>query len=291
VANTDARNTTRFEPVVRGGFVTNQLSRVDITSGTVTRFDLNTNFAYTNFPNLANQSNALAQPTAIAFGPSGANCFITAFGSDRALLIKQRLGHRPHRYQPHARGSAAAAHHAVRAASPQARRCALRAEPDFEHPHRDRPVIPHGRAQIHISHDPTPQGFARAVVFLYDAKLSGAGLVSALRVTSMRNGLLAWDREIPAAVWKPTPRRFSSRAVAAERSCLERRFHPMKGPMTTQTLRGCGLEPLHWRGDRTSFLHFNGALTAAGGTVLGRRHGGVSRFHRHDRVSTEPDRP
>ena len=50
-----------------GGWVLN------ITSGAVTRYDLNTNFAYTNFPNLGNQSNALAQPTAIAFGMSMMN--------------------------------------------------------------------------------------------------------------------------------------------------------------------------------------------------------------------------
>jgi hypothetical protein len=32
----------------------------------------------------------------------------------------------------------------------------------------------------------------------------------------------------------------------------------MKGPMTTQTLRGLStLDPFHWRGDRTNFLHFN----------------------------------
>ena len=39
--------------------------------------------------------------------------------------------------------------------------------------------------------------------------------------------------------------------------------HPMKGPMTTQTLRGLkGLEPLHWRGDRASFLDFNSAFAS-----------------------------
>ena len=51
VANTDARNLTHFEPVLRGGFVTNQISRVNITSGAVTRYDLNPGFSYTNFPN------------------------------------------------------------------------------------------------------------------------------------------------------------------------------------------------------------------------------------------------
>jgi hypothetical protein len=40
-------------------------------------------------------------------------------------------------------------------------------------------------------------------------------------------------------------------------------FDPMKGPMTTQTLRGLeALEPFHWRGDRQNFQHFNGAFVA-----------------------------
>ena len=30
-------------------------------------------------------------------------------------------------------------------------------------------------------------------------------------------------------------------------------FHPLKGPMTTQSLRGmAGAGPMHWRGDRTA---------------------------------------
>jgi mono/diheme cytochrome c family protein len=38
-------------------------------------------------------------------------------------------------------------------------------------------------------------------------------------------------------------------------------FHPMKGPMTTQSLRGLdALSPFHWRGDRADFLAFNPAF-------------------------------
>ena len=44
----------------------------------------------------------------------------------------------------------------------------------------------------------------------------------------------------------------------------------MKGPMTTQTLKGlAGQDPLHWRGDRTNFLAFNGAFNSLlGGQAL-----------------------
>jgi len=47
-------------------------------------------------------------------------------------------------------------------------------------------------------------------------------------------------------------------------------MHPMKGPMTTQTLKGlAGMPPLHWRGDRASFEAFNPAFdTLMGGPQL-----------------------
>jgi hypothetical protein len=49
-------------------------------------------------------------------------------------------------------------------------------------------------------------------------------------------------------------------------------FHPMKGPMTTQTLRGlAGTPPFHWRGDRNDFEDFNPAFVSLMGrdTELG----------------------
>ncbi|MCA9450771.1 MAG: hypothetical protein KC931_26855, partial [Candidatus Omnitrophica bacterium] len=43
-------------------------------------------------------------------------------------------------------------------------------------------------------------------------------------------------------------------------------FHPMKGPMTTQTLQDIiGHEPLHWRGDRNGIEEFNPAFTGLQG--------------------------
>ena len=47
-------------------------------------------------------------------------------------------------------------------------------------------------------------------------------------------------------------------------------MHPMKGPMTTQTLRGLSsVTPLHWRGDRAGFTAFNPAFASLlGGSQL-----------------------
>ncbi len=277
VANTDARNTTRFEPVIRGGFVTNQISRVDITSGAVTRYDLNPGFAYTNFPNLANQSNALAQPTAMAFGPSGGNYFITAFGSDRVAMVDANSGNVTARIElnPSAPGSVA---------NPRTKRgprgLALKPGAALYVLNRisntitvinpsDRTVV----REIPIgSHDPTPQVIREGRGFLYDAKLSGGGLVSCASChIDAEMDLLAWDLGNPGGSLETNRMRVAgSQTVVPGGVFSNVVFHPMKGPMATQTLRGLSnLDPLHWRGDRTNFLHFNGAFDGLlGGTVL-----------------------
>jgi YVTN family beta-propeller protein len=277
VANTDARNTTRFEPVIRGGFVTNQVSRVDINTGVVTRHDLNPGFAYTNFPNLANQSNALAQPTAIAFGPSGANYFLAAFGSDRVAQIDANTGNVLARIEinPNSPGSAV---------SPRTKRgprgLALKPGQALYVLNRLSNTItvvdPMTRAVVREipigSHDPTPAVVREGRGFLYDAKLSGGGLVSCASChIDSEMDMLAWDLGNPGGSLETNRIKVSgSQTVIPGGVFSNVVFHPMKGPMTTQTLRGlAGLDPLHWRGDRTNFLHFNHAFDGLlGGSEL-----------------------
>ena len=277
VANTDARNTTRFEPVLRGGFVTNQISRVDINSGAVTRYDLNPGFAYTNFPNLANQSNALAQPTALAFGPSGANFFITAFGSDRVVLMDANSGAVTARIEinPATPGSTA---------NPRTKRGprGLALKPGaalYVHNRISNTITvinPMARTVVREiptgTYDPTPQTIREGRGFLYDAKLSGGGLVSCASChIDGEMDMLAWDLGDRGGSLSTNRMKVAgSQTVIPGGVFSNVVFHPMKGPMTTQTLRGLnGLDPLHWRGDRTNFLHFNDAFDGLlGGTVL-----------------------
>ncbi len=272
VANTDARNLTRFEPTLRGAFITNQISRIDITSGAVTRYDLNPGFEYLNFPSLRDQSNALAQPTAIAFGPSGANFFVAAFGSDRIAQVGADTGEVTSRIDldPSAPGSIA---------NPRTKRGprGLALKPGQAlyvlnriansisvvglNPVRVVREIPTG------THDPTPPGVRNGRGFLYDAKLSGNGTVSCASChIDAENDMLAWDLGNPAGNMETNRANVSGLGVPT--NFVQ---HPMKGPMTTQTLKGLnGLDPLHWRGDRTNFLHFNGAFDGLlGGSMLG----------------------
>jgi hypothetical protein len=76
-----------------------------------------------------------------------------------------------------------------------------------------------------------------------------------------RTDRIAWDLGDPAGAVKPLDQECLTAIVTP---CED--FHPMKGPMLTQTLQDIvGKEPFHWRGDRDGLEEFNGAFQ----TLLG----------------------
>ncbi|HXG49459.1 MAG TPA: hypothetical protein VNO52_17685 [Methylomirabilota bacterium] len=270
VANWEARNLTRFERNLRGNMATNRVSRIDLASGAVTHLDLNPGFTYTNFPNLAEKTNALAQPMALAFSPDGEEFYVAAFGTDRiarmntAGEILRRIELNPDsagsraspRNKRGPRGLALLPGKALYVLNRLANTITI------IDPAQDRVVreIPTG------SHDPTPDVIRQGRGFLYDAKLSGNGTAACASChIDAEMDLLAWDLGDPYGSLQ-TERGTNSRGV----TIITRVLHPMKGPMTTQTLKGLkGHDPLHWRGDRTNFLSFNGAFASLlGGNPL-----------------------
>jgi DNA-binding beta-propeller fold protein YncE len=87
VANTDARNVVRFEPNVRGHIVDNRVTRVTLSDGVVTPFDLNPTVDYRVLPNPAARAIALSQPTAMVFEPGGTFLYVAAVGTDRVARL------------------------------------------------------------------------------------------------------------------------------------------------------------------------------------------------------------
>ncbi len=84
--------------------------------------------------------------------------------------------------------------------------------------------------------------------FLYDAELSSSrGDHSCASCHTFGDAdQLAWDLGEPDGIVKDNPREYEIGLGRRDE------FHPMKGPMTTQSLRGlAGNGPMHWRGDRT----------------------------------------
>lgn len=133
-----------------------------------------------------------------------------------------------------------------------------------------------GRREIaHVRlHDPEPASVTRGRPFLYDAtrtSANGEASCAACHVFGDLDGL-AWDLGDPDGAATPNPNPIELSGPPG----FDMGFAPMKGPMTTQTLRGMAHHgPLHWRGDRTgmdplnvhaAFHEFNRAFAA----LLGR---------------------
>ena len=96
---------------------------------------------------------------------------------------------------------------------------------------------------------PEPRAITEGRRFLYDAVATSANGTSACASCHVFGDMdqLAWDLGNPDGVLQPNPNEYVTRSIKTTIN-----FHPMKGPMTTQTLRGIADSgPQHWRGDRT----------------------------------------
>src|SRR5262249_37905631 len=99
--------------------------------------------------------------------------------------------------------------------------------------------------------DPTPTDVKAGRAVLYNAKLSGNGTGSCASCHIDGDmDMMAWDLRNPGGHMTTVVQRGQQISM-----------HPMKGPMTTQSLRGlAGTGRLHWRGDKADLTEFNPAF-------------------------------
>ncbi len=273
VSNTEARNEVRFEgPGVFGGStVQGDLAEARITvlaGGGVTPHRLNTHIDYAQRPAPAGvKAHSLSTPVGMAVSPDGATVYVAAFGSGRIGVLRhggaggrhvrpdhgQRRLHLPHRR---------------RTERPRARRRAreaLRAHAVRRHGRRRRPRHPQRRSQRVALHNPEPPHVVEGRPFLYDAVATSSNGEASCASCHIFGDMddLGWDLGNPDDDVKtnpipinlgigvgsglfPLPSPINGTGVLTD-------FHPMKGPMTTQTLRGLhGSGAMHWRGDRSN---------------------------------------
>ncbi|NUP10872.1 MAG: beta-propeller fold lactonase family protein [Polyangiaceae bacterium] len=98
--------------------------------------------------------------------------------------------------------------------------------------------------------NPEPDSVLNGRRFLYDATLSSHGdsACATCHVFGDKDDL-AWDLGNPDGHVLPNNNQFTAFNLAPVTDPV---FHPMKGPLTTQSLRGMDNHgPMHWRGDRT----------------------------------------
>jgi YVTN family beta-propeller protein len=274
VANTEALNLTRFEPNLKGHFVENRITRVQLASRTVTPYLLNPDCAvtpgqfcidYSTLPNPHNLAVALAQPAGVVFDPAGASMYVAAFGTDRIAVVDTNgtvLS-----FIELAPASAAGSN-----VDPRNKRgprgLAIRADGQTLYVLNrisNTITVVNGVSksvfdEIPVGADRTPAAVRNGRGFLYDAKLSGTGNAScaACHVDGDTDHL-AWDLGDPGG-----------NLTTMIQAGTTITFHPMKGPMNTQTLRGLNNQsPYHWRGEKAQLSSFNPAFASLmGGTPL-----------------------
>jgi len=253
VTNTDALNTIHFETNLLGHFVNNRVTQIQLSTRSVTPYDLNPGLNYSVLPNTLALASALAQPAGIVFNPSGTSMWIAAFGTDRVanvdtsgnvlsfVEVAQASGAGSNIDPIHKKGPRGLALNSTA----NTLYVLNRISNTISIVNTSTVAVV---SEIAVGYDATPTAIHQGRGFLYDAKLSGNGTGSCASChVDGDMDHLAWDLGDPAG---------SLTTTVEDGVTLT--FHPMKGPMTTQTFKGLvNLSPYHWRGDHANLAAFN----------------------------------
>ncbi|MBL8856932.1 MAG: hypothetical protein JNL28_00285 [Planctomycetes bacterium] len=257
VVGTEATNEIRFEPNVRGTFVRVMLARVN-AAGTVTAgvYDLNPHLDYlsSTIPQ-SERDRSIGDPRAVAWEPSGTRLWIAGMGSDNVIVANvsgARAGLNETIPVPEGptgivldpatnRAFVLSKFASVVTTISTSTESVIDTTPFHD---ASPPAIKSGRRHMYATHATSGLGQASCASCHVDTRMDG----------------LAWDLGDPSGAMRP----FAGNNLGAGMTQLSpffEAFHPMKGPMTTQTLQDIiGLEPFHWRGDRTGIEEFNPAF-------------------------------
>ena len=249
---TEARNEIRFEPNVQSIFVKVLLGSFNpATPGTVGTTDLNPHLTYAvrNVPQ-ATRDLAIGDPRGVVWHPTTGAAYVSGMGSNNVIVVSAagarisqiNVGQGPTGLALKADGST------------------LYAINKFDGSISVIDTATNSESTRVAFFDPTPAVVKNGRPLLYDTHAtSGLGQVSCASChIDGRTDFLAWDLGDPSGTVK-----------AFNQNCRTptcRPWHPMKGPMVTQSLQDIiGVEPLHWRGDRANITEFAPAFVGLQG--------------------------
>lgn len=246
VTGQEADNLTRFVPKLKAAFLENRVTKIDATTGAPSPVHLNSHINYGDpAGNASERALSLSMPLDVTFASSGTVAYVASFGSgkvgvlDASGNVTGRINVGP--------GPAGLA-------------------------------LDEGRNRLYVYHrfnstlgivdlsnfsmgehplgfDPTPQAVLDGRPMFYeteDASAHGDLSCASCHIFGGVDGI-AWDLGDPTASSMIPP--------ANDPFNLLPDFHPMKGPMTTQSLKAlAGTEPFHWRGDKAALIDFNGTF-------------------------------
>jgi DNA-binding beta-propeller fold protein YncE len=263
VVGTDALNEIRFEPNLNGRFLRVNMALVDPAQPNTPQIvDLNSHLTYSQptLP-LAQRELSIGDPRSIAWNAAGDRAYVTGMGSNNLVILDangNRIGMQP------TLETGEGPTGIVVDESRERIYVLNRFEASISVI-----AIPSEEEVQRISlFDPTPAAVRLGRQHFYDTHLtSGLGHVACASChPDGRMDRLAWDLGNPAGEVKTFNQNcnFGSYGNPPQSlgppPCPD--WHPMKGPMVTQTLQDIiGKEPHHWRGDRDGIEEFNQTFT------------------------------
>ncbi|HYC01398.1 MAG TPA: hypothetical protein VEC57_19855 [Candidatus Limnocylindrales bacterium] len=256
VTNSEARNEVRFEPIRAGGVQGHATEeRITVLSGaSVTPVHVNPHIDYSMATGPTSESEqSLALLGDLVFSSDGGLLYAAAMGSDYVAVFDAaalEAGSSTRDLVEVGRGPSGVAldeandrlyvmnrlDHTISIVS-DASIAGLRQQ----------------SATVAVGYDPTPPAVAQGRPFLYAARgFSGHGdLACASCHTFGDADQLAWELGDPYGAPEPNPNPILPFPPVG--GLPLKPFSPIKGPMTTQSLRGMAdAGPMHWRGDRTA---------------------------------------
>ncbi|MFN8643317.1 MAG: hypothetical protein U0802_17265 [Candidatus Binatia bacterium] len=247
VSNLESRNHVRFEPLAASGMQGHITEYISVITGTTpSPHHLNPHVSYgVATGSQSERDQSLAFPTDMVFAPNGLTLFVAAF----------RLGQDRRARRNALEGGTISASRSRWGQGPSGLALDTAHDRLYVMNRIDHTVSvvsnasSNARAQtavVPLRYDPSPAAAKVGRRFLYDAHgTSGHGDNACASCHIFGDfDSLAWDLGDPfgSVVANPNPFRLGTGGP----------FHPMKGPMTTQSLRGMAdAGPMHWRGDRT----------------------------------------
>lgn len=262
VVGTDATNEVRFEPNVNGRFLRVLMASVDPAHPSHPSVkDLNPHLTYAT-PTLpqALRELSLGDPRGIAWDKTGGRGYVTGMGSNNVAVLNAG-GQRVTRIEVGEGPTGVVV---------DDERGRLYVLNKFS---ADLSVVSLRQAREVARvpfFDPSPEAIRAGRRHLYDThKSSGLGHIACGSChVDGRMDKLAWDLGDPSGAMKSIAGQnlAMGNPVVISFSPPFQDWHPMKGPMVTQTLQDIiGHEPLHWRGDRDGLEEFNPAFLSLQG--------------------------
>jgi len=268
VSNLDARNDVRFEghnafgptqgaPAgsVRGHMAENRITVIDPAAASVSARHLNKHIDFSQEGTPQEAAKSLAFPTEMVVTPDGRTLYVAALGSSKIGVFSTRELERD-TFVPSLANQIPVTGGGPTGLALDARRGLLYALTRFDNSISIIDVRL-GREIGHVAmFNPEPRSVVKGRRFLYDAAFTSGHGDSACATCHIFGDFdsLAWDLGDPDDIATPIPGPFTFdlTLLGPPIGTSTPIHHPLKGPMTTQSLRGMANHgPMHWRGDRT----------------------------------------